>query len=81
MLSTTVLLRTGLLKMWLTGRICGPAQLLLVASGFEIYFKASFNACNFFTKKTVFVKFVDASSLFHIALENIFHAWLFSQKR
>ena len=37
MLSMAVLLRSGLSKMWLTGRICGPAQPLLLAIGLKIY--------------------------------------------
>ena len=35
MLSTTVLLRKGLPKMWLTGRVCDPAQPFAAGNWFQ----------------------------------------------
>ena len=61
MLSTTVLLRTGLPEMWLTAVYVALNNLLLLAIGLEIYFKVFSMLAVFLTKKIVFVKFVDAS--------------------
>ena len=63
MLSTTVLSSTGLPKMLLTGRIYGPAQLFADWQLVLRFTFISFDTYNFFTKKPVFVKLVDASFL------------------
>ena len=54
MLSTTVLLRTGLPKMWLTSHICGPEQ-PFAAGNWSRDLRLKF--------LSMFVKFVDTSFL------------------
>ena len=64
MLSTTVLLRTWMPKMWLIGRICGPVQPFDAGNwSRDLLFEFFSMLAIFFRKKVVFVKFVDASFL------------------
>ena len=62
MLSMTVLLRTRLPKMWLTGCVCGAAQSFGAGNWSRDLLLKFFSMLGiFFTKKIVFVKFVDVS--------------------